>query len=139
MKMPKSIKKELIAVCGLNCLACSAYLNKYTPCPGCNAPSEKQKRKSCVNCSKKECAHEKGLQWCFECDSFPCSKIRSISERYTTKYNVNLIENGQKAKESMNAFLAEQKEKFTCNICGGIIDQHKKICSECGTQFPNII
>jgi hypothetical protein len=139
MKMPNAIEQELIAVCGLNCLACSAYLNNKTPCPGCSAPNEKHKRKSCVNCSKKKCAHEMGLQWCFECDSFPCSKIKSINKRYTTKYNINLIENGQKAKESMNAFLTEQKEKLACNICGGVINQHKKECSECGTQFSNIV
>ena len=131
MKMLNKIEKEMIAPCGVNCLACSAHLNKTQPCPGCRAPIDKITRKSCRNCVKKHCAFEKGLQWCFECNLFPCARIKSLDQRYRQNYDVNLMQNGLDAKCDIDAFLRTQKERFTCKSCGGVIDQHHKKCSEC--------
>ena len=134
MMMPNEITAEGIAVCGVNCLACSAYLDKKNPCPECTAPKEKHTRKSCANCLKRECALGQGLRWCFECERFPCSKTKSLDKRYKQNYGVDLLQNGTSAKLNMDIFLREQKEFFTCKACGGIIDQHRKKCSECGTS-----
>lgn len=132
MQIPEKIDKHNIAPCGVNCLACSAYLDGKNPCPGCRAPNEAITRKSCRNCVKKRCAFEQGLQWCFECGRFPCSRIKSLAKRYQQNYNVNLVQNGLDAKKDMDAFLQAQKERFTCKSCGGVINQHHRCCSECG-------
>ena len=132
MKMPEQLDANWIAPCGVNCLACSAYLNKAKPCPGCRAAAELHKRKSCQNCVKKKCAFEQGLNWCFECPKFPCARIKSLSKRYREDYEVDLIQNGRDAAKNMASFLESQKKRFTCPVCGGIIDQHHKKCSECG-------
>ena len=133
MKMLVKIEAIMIAPCGVNCLACSAYLDRKKPCFGCRAPIEQITRKSCRDCVKKECAFEKGIQWCFECHSFPCSRIKSLNKRYKQNYGVDLVQNGLNARQDMNAFLQAQQEQFTCNFCGGIIDQHHQRCSECGS------
>ena len=137
MKMPGKIDAEMIAPCGLNCLACNAHLNSKTPCPGCRAPVEKITRKSCRECLIKKCAFEKGVKWCFECMSFPCSKIEKLNKRYSQKYDVYLIENASGAKWDIPEFLQSQKELFTCKSCNGIINQHRKRCSDCeqGANF----
>ena len=135
MKMPSKIKKEMIAVCGVNCIACSAYLNTKKPCPGCRAPKEEHTRKSCRDCLKKDCAFEKGLSWCFACSQFPCSKIKKLNKQYVKNYDIDLIKNGLEAKSNIEAFLATQLKQFTCTTCGGIIDQHRQICSSCGASF----
>lgn len=132
MKMFDEISEKMIAPCGVNCLACSAYLSNKTPCAGCRAPDELITRKSCRNCLKKKCAFDKGLEWCYQCSSFPCSKIKDLNKRYTQNYNVDLIQNGLDAKNDIQAFLLFQKERFTCQSCGGVIDQHHKKCSDCG-------
>lgn len=132
VKIPETIDKNMIAPCGVNCLACSAHLNSRNPCPGCRAPNEEITRKSCRNCVKKRCAFEHGFQWCFECSHFPCSRIKGLDERYRQNYNVDLVQNGLNARMDMNAFLQAQKERFTCKFCGGMIDQHHQRCSECG-------
>jgi hypothetical protein len=134
MKMPCEVKKEMMAVCGINCLACSAYLNDTRKCPGCRAEADKHFRKSCINCLMKQCAYDKGLHWCFECVQFPCLKIKNINKRYTSKYEIDLIQKGLDMKEDMNEFLAKQKELFTCSNCGGVIDLHNNMCSECGKK-----
>ena len=132
MKMVEKIDAEMIAPCGVNCLACGAYLGGKQPCQGCRAPIDKITRKSCRNCIKKQCAFEKGLQWCFECSRFPCSRIKSLDKRYQQNYGVDLVQNGLDAKQNMDAFLQVQREPFTCKSCGGGMDQHHRRCSECG-------
>lgn len=134
MKMPVEIDNAMIAPCGVNCLACSAYLNMKNPCPGCRATSEEHKRKSCMNCVKKKCAFDKGFFWCFECNRFPCSRIKDLNKRYTQNYDVDLIQNGLDAQDNIVVFMKAQRNRFTCNVCGGVIDQHHHKCSECGVE-----
>ena len=131
MKMPEMIEPGMIAPCGVNCLACSAHLDARRSCPGCRAPVDEIARKSCRNCAKKRCAFEKGLQWCFECDRFPCNRIKSLDERYRRNYGVDLVKNGLDAKRDIHAFLRAQRQRFTCESCGGVIDQHRRQCAEC--------
>ena len=133
MKMPEEIDNSILSTCGVNCLACSAHLSLKDPCPGCRASDEEITRKSCRDCMKKKCAFEQGYNWCFECGRFPCSKVRSLNKRYLRNYNVDLIQNGADAKQDMQTFLHQQKLRFTCTVCGGIVDQHRCRCSECGS------
>ena len=137
MKMPETIEARMIAPCGVNCLACSAYLDSKKPCPGCRAPIEEATRKSCRNCVKKRCAFERNLQWCFECSRFPCSRIKSLDRRYRENYDIDLIQNGAEARRDMDAFLLAQKERFLCKSCGGVINQHHQRCSECGRNMDS--
>lgn len=133
--MPETISKSSIGICGVNCLACSAHLSEKKPCPGCRAPREDHTRKSCRDCLKKQCALKKGLNWCFECDSFPCSKVQSLSRNYKKNYGSDLVQNGKDAKENMPQFLVSERKKFTCPHCGGVINQHYHICSECKSNI----
>jgi hypothetical protein len=134
MKMLDKIGNEIIAVCGVNCLSCSAYLNKKNPCPGCRASEAEHNRKSCISCVKKKCAFDKGLRWCYECGQFPCPKIKVLSKRYTQNYGIDLVQNGLDAQKDIDSFLSEQRERFVCGACGGVIDQHHQECSECGAH-----
>ncbi|MEA5014323.1 MAG: DUF3795 domain-containing protein [Candidatus Limiplasma sp.] len=132
MKMPERIEAGMIAPCGVNCFACSAYLDGKKPCHGCRAPKERITRRSCGNCVKKRCALERGVQWCFECSRFPCARIKDLDKRYREKYGVDLVQNGLDAKRDMEAFLLAQRERFACQSCGGVISQHHQKCSACG-------
>lgn len=51
-----------IAVCGLVCTFCSCKSN----CSGCRSKDE--------DCSIKKCSSEKGLDYCFLCEEFPCDE-----------------------------------------------------------------
>ena len=54
--------KESYAICGLVCSLCMYNLN----CSRCRCKSE--------HCEIKECCTEKGLNYCFECEEYPCNK-----------------------------------------------------------------
>lgn len=57
--MQENIK---IGTCGLACFKCPKYASKK--CPGCR-PNE--------FCPLPECAENKGVNLCFECEEFPCN------------------------------------------------------------------
>lgn len=134
MKMPELADRSIIAFCGVNCLACSAFLDIKNPCPGCRHPAEVQKRKSCINCAKKKCAVEHRVNWCFECPSYPCGRIKSLNQTYQKNDQIDLIKNGNDAKSDFTSFLHRQQMQLTCPFYGGIINQHCSICSECGKE-----
>ena len=81
MEMNKTHSKELVAPCGVNCFNCSAFLRKKVSCPGCRSDGV-NKPKHCINCSRKACAQEQGLKYCFECIKYPCEKIKRLQTTY---------------------------------------------------------
>ena len=125
--MPETMDKKSIAVCGINCIICSAFLSNK--CGGCYG-EESLKRKSCRNWNKRKCADEKGISYCYECSDFPCKYIKSLDKTYREKYDLKLMENNLYMKENgIEKFLNNEKISHICE-CGGIIDVHSKKCSE---------
>jgi hypothetical protein len=133
MLMPDQIDPGVIAYCGVNCLACSAHLGGKHPCPGCRESVEQITRKSCRDCQIKSCATGRGHDGCWQCDDFPCARIKRLDQRYRRNYNLDLIQAGMDARHDMDSFLQAQQARFTCASCGGVIDQHHQHCSECDT------
>lgn len=134
MKIIDKIPNYLYAPCGVNCFNCHAFLRKKNPCSGCRSEDSK-KPKHCLNCSKKTCLTEKNLLFCFECMKYPCTKIKSLHKNYKEKYNIDLSENDRIVKEhGIEYFMEMEKTRWTCDICGGIICQHDRICSDCGEK-----
>lgn len=58
-----------------------------------------------------------------------------LIKRYKLKYDVDLTQNGHDAADHFDKFLLEQRKLYTCPKCSGVVDQHKKICSECGADY----
>jgi hypothetical protein len=136
MKMDPEIAESMIAPCGITCYACYAHLRRKKPCIGCQAPNSEEKPAYCRSCAMKSCAHSQGLKFCFECPTFPCVRIKKLDKRYRLGYQINLIENGLRMKEiGLPQYLQEERLKWTCPACGGVISLHARTCSECG-QAP---
>lgn len=131
MMMPERIDAGMLAPCGVNCIGCSAHHKQKKPCRGCKGPDE-YKRPSCLNCVRKRCADERGLEWCFQCGEFPCKQIRTLDKSYRTRYGIYLVKKGRLAAERGAAAVVERDRlRLTC-ACGGVICQIDGRCSECG-------
>ncbi len=132
------MKKELIAPCGMNCRLCIRYqfikndLNKKgfnkKYCSGCVPQGD--------NCTymKNHCdLLGKGLvRFCYECEAFPCKRLKSLDKRYRTKYHMSMIENLELIKEyGMEEFLKKEEEKWRCPECVGVICCHNGLCLNC--------
>lgn len=134
MKTELSIKSSLIAPCGMNCGICRAYLREKKKCPSCRGSNE-NKSFSCVNCRIKNCDELKkyNLKFCFECEKFPCVRLKQLDKRYRTKYNMSMLENLENIQKfGIIEFVKNEKLRWTCSKCGGIICVHRGCCLNCG-------
>jgi len=129
----KSIDKQLIAQCGMNCGVCMAYLREKNKCPGCRWPNA-NKPVTRVRCKIKNCkGFQKGkVKFCFECKNFPCDDLEHLDNRYKKKYDMSMIKNLKKIEEKgIQKFLEDQHKKYKCPKCNGMISVHNKKCYSC--------
>lgn len=132
------MEEKLIAPCGMNCGLCVSYqamkndlkhkgFNKKT-CPGC-IPRGKNCAFMKGNCERLG----KGLvRFCYECEDFPCRRLKTLDKRYRTKYHMSMIENLKFIKENgMARFLEKEEKKWKCPECGGEICCHNGLCLNC--------
>jgi hypothetical protein len=134
MNDKKLTKSKLIAVCGMNCGICMAYLREKNKCPGCRG-SDVNKFKSVINCRIKNCKElkENNYKFCYFCKKYPCERIKHIDKRYQTKYNMSMIDNFKFIEQNgMVKFLKKERQKWSCPNCGGTLSCHRLICYKCG-------
>ncbi len=135
MSVRPGMKLELIAPCGMNCALCMAWLREKNRCPGCRG-DDAVKARSCVSCIIKNCdvLRESGAKYCStRCEKFPCKRLRDLDKRYRTKYHMSMLENLEDIEElGIRAFVRNEKERWACPECGGIICVHRGACSSCG-------
>jgi hypothetical protein len=132
------MEEILIAPCGMNCALCSNYLSMKndlrrtgimkTYCTGC-----RPRGKNCAFMKKScELLGEGKVQYCFECEEFPCRRLQHLDKRYRTKYHMSMIDNLKCIKEQgMQEFLEKEAEKWKCPECGGVICCHNGFCYTC--------
>lgn len=131
------IPEHLIAICGMNCHLCLAYKRKKNGCLGCKAEIG-ARIEYCEKCKIRNCdqAIQGNYSYCFECDSFPCTKIKYIDKRYRTKYGMSMIANLESIRDSgIQAFLLSEEIKYTCPHCGNIVCVHRPQCLHCHTTW----
>jgi hypothetical protein len=128
-------KASLIAPCGMNCGICHAYLRNKNTCPGCRG-DDTNKSASCLNCIIKNCEVFKpgSAKFCFECENYPCKRLKQLDKRYRTRYRMSMLENLESIKENgLSAFTENENERWRCKQCGNIICVHKGRCLQCET------
>jgi hypothetical protein len=125
--------KSLIAPCGMNCGTCMAYQRERNKCCGC-WPDNTSKPASCKRCIVRNCEllSETDSKFCYECEKFPCLRIKQLDKRYRTKYHVSFIQNLLTIKEiGIKNYLVEEGKRWTCPQCGGPVSVHRNNCLKC--------
>jgi hypothetical protein len=133
MKPPNPFESILVAPCGIYCGVCRGFMRPKNKCSGCRIDSE-SKPSYCKTCKIAYCEllakTESGF--CYDCEKFPCQRMKQLDKRYRTKYNTGLIQNLIVIKEKgMETFLKLEKEKRTCTVCESIISIHASGCDSC--------
>ena len=130
---------ELIAPCGMDCSACSFYLAFINGIP--------KKRGSICHCTgcrprNKQCAYLKGqcellaknsIDFCFECDRYPCERLRKLDQRYRRCYGVSPIENLEVISRQRRQVLPAPTAASGTVVpnAGGMISVHNQKCFAC--------
>jgi hypothetical protein len=133
--MQDDFKAEQIAPCGMNCGICVAFFG-YTmsgkkrkqACKGCRT------RKSKCTFIKKDCRRLATGQakYCYECTGFPCENLERLDKRYREKYGMSMIENLRSIQAmGIDRFLKNERGRWRCPSCGGVICVHNKKCYTC--------
>lgn len=120
----------LIAPCGMNCALCLAYQREKNHCEGCRS-KEKSGVKKCVI---KNCANlsNNNTGFCYECDKFPCRRLKQLDKRYRDKYGMSMIENLESIKkDGLKEFLDKEKTKWSCSKCHELLCVHREECLNC--------
>lgn len=128
-----SFEKHLIAPCGMNCGTCIGYLRDKNKCPGCRIISS-DKAISVNRCIIPECSYlqKTTSKFCYDCEKYPCRRIKNLDKRYRTKYRTSFIENLTMIKENgLDSFLVFEANRRTCENCGSVLSVHRDNCIKC--------
>lgn len=132
------MEEKLIAPCGLNCGVCISNLAekhklnqrgfRRSYCSGCLP-----RGKNCLHmgdqCQKLAEGH---VRFCYECEDFPCKRLKTLDKRYQTKYHLSPIENLRDIEEQgIEKFLQKEEQKWGCLDCGDVICCHNGLCLNC--------
>jgi hypothetical protein len=139
--MPGLMKyRGMIAPCGMNCGLCIGHLRKRNPCSGCLAISDTNKPEGCRSCKVVNCEHLARTQsgFCYDCQKYPCQRLKTLDKRYTTKYGMSMFDNLDFIKtQGLEEFLKSEEKKWMCPKCSSGLSVHRDVCLECGYQFRN--
>lgn len=127
----------LIAPCGMNCGICIGHLRDKRPCGGCFKMDCDNKPEHCRSCSIVNCESlaktESGF--CFDCEKYPCARLKNLDKRYRTKYGMSMIENLEYIqRHGIEKFLANEENRWICKACGSGLCVHRNFCINCKTE-----
>jgi len=128
------MKDELIALCGMNCGLCISYqfrqsdLNKKgfrkRYCPGCMPRS-----KNCTYMGDScELVGQGRVRFCYECDKFPCKRLKILDFNETQSGVLNLV---FRIADDQNLLLLDLKDLKTMLVY--VADNAKEYTVEYGT------
>lgn len=127
-------ENHLIAPCGMNCALCIGYLRAKNKCGGCNTNSS-GKPNYCTNCIIVHCPKRAETEsgFCYECDSFPCKRMKTLDTRYLKNYGMSMIENLETIQSvGLEEFITLEVERWKCSKCGSLFCVHRDKCLTCG-------
>jgi hypothetical protein len=135
------------AVCGLFCPGCSVYiatrehpdrLQKIADrwnvtvdevkCDGCRAD---RRFVYCRTCHMADCAAGRGLEFCSQCDDYPCAELEEFQP--AMPHRIELWDCLSRIKEvGWEQWYAEKLAHHTCESCGTINSAYDLTCRQCG-------
>ena len=149
--------RNMVGICGLYCGTCPMYLAyrendvkqmeqvsqasgiplEKIRCDGCHSDNLYP---SCVDCRHgfRTCAVEKKVTWCFECDDFPCQRLRDFTKVHIVDgipHHAHVIDDLQYMKEhGVEQWVKEQEKAGRCPQCGRRLYWFVRECPGCHTK-----
>ena len=91
------------------------------------------------DCDFKKCAEDKGVNFCFECENFPCQKLLDF-ENDECSHHTGVLKNLEFIKKSgLKNWLMQQELRWKCANCGTNFSWYEKTCKKCGKLLFNCI
>lgn len=128
-------ERDVGSYCGNYCGSCALYLRSVSAddpsevkCMGCKSDKVAP---HCQKCAIKNCASEKGLDSCGECDDFPCEKTKKFhgSGRdfaFVAEKNCYVL-----SQCGYKEWLKNQQARWECVKCGTTFSNRAQKCPKC--------
>ena len=94
---------------------------------------------NCQGCQVRKCAQSKDLEFCNNCSSFPCEKIKIFEKRNLGHNNVAIHYFNTIKEEGVQNWLKQQKERWSCSNCGNAFSWYEEKCTLCRASLFNCI
>lgn len=143
------MKKQFDSYCGLYCGACEIMKINLTNnfiqaakdrnedpenlmCDGCKGS---QHCFQCSECKIRSCAQQKGLEFCSECNSYPC-KMLLLFKSNNKPHHSAIISNLEEIKNfGIEEWLLKQEKRWACPKCSTPFSWYDKTCENCGESL----
>ena len=129
-------KANLVAPCGINCGICLGNLREKNRCDGCRIKPAIT-FKSIDRCVIRNCLYlkETSSGFCYDCEKYPCQRLKQLDKRYRTRYRVSVISNLNSIRSTgIKMFFESEITRWTCKICGATLCVHRENCLKCGAK-----
>ncbi len=145
----KTPQKNLSAICGLFCTSCPLFIGTVEDRPRLEKMAEQFGRSIedmdcegcrsdnvCFFCKEKcimlRCATEKGLDFCVDCEEYPCADLVEFQGAMPNR--IELWKSLERIKEAgYEQWYMEMLEHYACPECGTINSVMDASCRKCGT------
>ena len=105
-------------------------------CEGCKG---EQVSVFCKKCGIKQCALDHQVEFCFECDEYPCEKLQNFKNDDHPHHSV-ILKNLDSLKElGLEKWLELQQKLWSCQKCGTPFSWYDEKCQECGSELYNAV
>ena len=142
--------------CGLNCGACPVGMANdvgdldelksmaeswdRTPeellCSGCKSEVTAT---FCTSRHMRECARDKGLEFCVDCADFPCEIITAFRNDDASHHSAVLSNLEMIGEIGVEAWLAAEAVRWSCPGCGKRFHWYTESCPGCGTELYSAV
>ena len=148
----KKERPKTAGICGLYCEGCTAFIGtKDDPsrlnylanrmgagiedmkCEGCRSNVLSG---YCRTCSIKACANERGVDFCVECEKYPCQEIKSFQSQRPHRAEIFASLEYVKAN-GLEEWYQKMNEDYSCKSCGKINSAYDVKCRNCGNTPGN--
>lgn len=139
---------EVLGYCGLYCGGCGAFQatargeaieyepGAFTTCRGCNSSEISV---SCSDCELKDCARERGLRYCRQCEEYPCDRFAQFRDDRRYPYHTDTPAAMERLSEiGLDDWVLEQSLNWICKSCGGRFDWFSQCCPGCGAELKTL-
>lgn len=116
----------------------SEYITKAeVKCLGCKTDTVFE---GCRRCPIRSCAREQGVEYCIDCECYPCELINQMKERLIAvkailPHTAGIIGNLEDIKKmGRKAWLKYQQELWSCPNCGTRFSWYQKTCTKCSGE-----
>jgi len=141
------------AYCGLYCGACGVLIAnerdkleqlakawevepEKLECHGCKSETSSS---FCVSCNIRSCAESKEIDFCFQCEQFPCTRLVEFKNDKYTHHSIILRNLAFIRDKGVGEWLEEQRIRWSCPSCGERFSWYDEICKKCGRKLHNCV